>query len=340
VDIGVRFILFLQSLGDWLTTPMQFFSLLGNEEFYLLLMPILYWCVDAKLGLRMGIMLLICNGIVDILKLCFHTPRPYWYDPHVQAINTEGSFGLPSGHAQNGIVVWGGLAASLRKRWVWTVSIAIILLISLSRVYVGVHFPTDVIAGWVVGIIILLAYLTLESSVKRWLTTQSFLMQVLVALVFSLLTALFAVLARLALKGYRVPTTWIQTAKEAAPEAETIVPMALSGSFSTAGALFGIALGAIWLRRVGGYEARGVLKERIGRFFIGLLGVLLTWWVLGTLLPRGEFLLAYVLRYLRYALVGVWITGVAPLVFIKIGLARSGSSDDGTVHLSTFRSTS
>jgi hypothetical protein len=318
---------------------MQFFSLLGNEEFYLLLIPILYWCIDARIGLRLGFMLLISNGIVDILKLSFHTARPYWYDPHVQALYAESSFGLPSGHAQNGVVVWGGIAASLRKWWVWTGSIAVVLLIGLSRVYLGVHFPTDVIAGWVVGVILLLAYLTLESSVKRWLTAQSFLMQVLVALVFSLLIALVAVLARLALKGYVVPAAWIQAAKEAAPEAETISPVALSGSFSTAGALFGMALGAIWLRRADGYEAQGMLKERVGRFFIGLLGVVLIWWVLRTLLPQGEFLLAYVLRYLRYALTGVWITGVAPLVFIRIGLARSGSSDAGAAHRYTLKST-
>src|SRR3712207_5849483 len=192
---------------------MQFFSLLGNEEFYLLLIPILYWCVDARIGLRLGFMLLISNGIVDILKLSFHSARPYWHDPHVQALYTESSFGLPSGHAQNGVVVWGGLAASLRKRWVWTGSIAVVLLISLSRVYLGVHFPADVIAGWVVGVILLLAYLTLESSVKRWLTAQSFLMQILVALVFSLLIALVEILARLALKGYVVPAAWIQDRK-------------------------------------------------------------------------------------------------------------------------------
>lgn len=315
---------------------MQIFSLLGNEEFYLLVMPLFYWCIGTRIGLRLGLLLLISNGIVDILKLSFHAPRPYWYDPHVQALTTESSFGLPSGHAQNGVAVWGGLAVSLKKWWVWVGAVALIFLISLSRVYLGVHFPTDVIAGWMVGLLLLLAYLALESPVTRWLTAQRFLVQILAALVFSLLTALGAVLAQLALKGYTVPAAWVQVATEAAPETETILPMNLSGSFSTAGALFGMALGVIWLRRADGYEAQGTLKEWVIRFLIGLLGVALIWWVLGMFLPRGEFLLAYVLRYLRYALTGIWITGIAPLVFVRIGLARSGASDAVTTHQNTF----
>ena len=69
--------MFLQSLGgEWLTTPMQIFSLLGNEEFYLLIMPLFYWCIDARIGLRLGLLLLISNGIVDILKLVIPCPAP------------------------------------------------------------------------------------------------------------------------------------------------------------------------------------------------------------------------------------------------------------------------
>src|SRR3990172_5299463 len=55
---GLPVIQFLQSLGDWLVKPMEFFSFLGREEFFLLVLPLLLWCVDVGLGVRAGVILL------------------------------------------------------------------------------------------------------------------------------------------------------------------------------------------------------------------------------------------------------------------------------------------
>ena len=54
LDFSIRFIAGLQGLGSWLTLPMEFFSFLGTEEFYLLVLPVIYWCVDSNLGMRAG----------------------------------------------------------------------------------------------------------------------------------------------------------------------------------------------------------------------------------------------------------------------------------------------
>jgi hypothetical protein len=64
----------------------------------------------------------------------------------------------------------------------------------------------------------------------------------------------------------------------------------------------------------------------VARYLLGVVGVVIFWYVLGRLLPRGETLLAYSLRYLRYALVGLWVSGLAPALFIRLGLA--GPADD------------
>ncbi len=50
LDFGVRLIVALQGLGDWQTLPMKLFSFLGTEEFFMLALPILYWCVDSFVG--------------------------------------------------------------------------------------------------------------------------------------------------------------------------------------------------------------------------------------------------------------------------------------------------
>jgi len=80
----------------------------------------------------------------------------------VLALGSETLFGAPSFHAKNAVVFWGLLARGLRKLWVWFVAVFLILMIGLSRLYVGVHFPSDVVLGWIVGALTLWFLLLVE----------------------------------------------------------------------------------------------------------------------------------------------------------------------------------
>jgi membrane-associated phospholipid phosphatase len=316
--------LILQSLGAWLLTPMSFFTFLGTEQFYLFIAPALLWCLDARLGLRMGIGLAISISVNSILKLIFHSPRPYWVSERVLALADETSFGIPSGHAQNAVVVWGLLAAWIRKTWAWVVAILLMLMIGLSRLYLGVHFLGDVLVGWLVGALILWAILRLEDPVLAWLGHRSVGQQIMAALAASLGLVLLGVLARMALGEWQTPDAWIILAGRA-PEAEPIAPLALSGLVSQAGVFFGLALGGILLKRGGWFDAGGPALQRVLRYLLGLAGVLALYTVLGALFPRGESLVPYLLRYLRYGLIGLWIAFGAPWLFIRLRLARAES---------------
>ena len=106
-DLGINIVLFVQNLGGWMISPMRFISFFGTAEFYLLIMPALYWCFDASLGLRIGIILLVSDSLNYILKVAFHAARPFWISRQVMSYSFESSFGLPSGHAQNSAAVFG-----------------------------------------------------------------------------------------------------------------------------------------------------------------------------------------------------------------------------------------
>ena len=148
---GIHVILALQSVPGW-TEVMKFYSLFGTEEFFLVVMPVLYWCVDSAVGIQLGIALIASSSLNSLLKVAFHLPRPYWVDRRVLGLSTETSYGLPSGHAMVSTTLWGLLAAHLKRWWTWAAALLLIGLISLSRLYLGVHFPTDVAAGWVFGV--------------------------------------------------------------------------------------------------------------------------------------------------------------------------------------------
>lgn len=322
LDIGIQIVLFLQSLGGWLAEPMRLFTLLGNEEFFLMIMPVLYWCVDAGMGLRVGVMLLISGGLNGILKLAFQGPRPYFYDPAVQALSAETSFGLPSGHAQNSAAVWGLIAALSRSRTIWVILSALVLVIGISRLYLGVHFPTDVLAGWAIGAILVWGFMRLERPVVNRFKKHNLFSQVLIVLALSLLILFTSFAARASLGAWEIPNIWAENVAHALPDSPLPNPLALSGQVTVAGALFGLLAGALFLGQRGWFDAAGPLGKKLLRIPIGLLGVVLLWMGLGELLPRGETLLPLILRFLRYALVAAWMSAGAPLVYLRLGLAQ------------------
>ena len=128
---------FFQGLGAWLLAPMKVITFFGEELFYILLLPVLYWSFDQLLGLRVGMMLLLSNGFNAFFKFLFRLPRPCWISDTVTCHVHETSFGLPSGHAQNAISVWGWLAVEVKKRWFSIAMVALIFLIGISRLVLG-----------------------------------------------------------------------------------------------------------------------------------------------------------------------------------------------------------
>lgn len=312
--------LLLQSLGAWLAAPMRLVSLLGQEEFFIILMPVVYWCVDASTGLRVGIMLLFTNFANTFFKLMLHGPRPYWIDTRVHAYGTETSFGVPSGHSQTAASVWGLLAVSLKKRWAVTAAILLIFLIGLSRLYLGVHFLTDVLTGWLIGGLLLLVFVAVEPAISAWVSRRSLAQQIGLAALSSVGLILISMMSLAIWPGYLLPASWVSNASAAAPGV-TLNPLDINGLFTVGGTWFGFLAGAAWLWKTHGkFNASGTPRQYFLRYLIGLAGVLLFYSGLGILFPRTLDLAGYLLRYLRYVLVGVWISALSPLVFARLGL--------------------
>jgi len=297
-------------------------TFLGNEEFYLLVIPLLYWCVDSGLGLRIGVLLIFSNLFNSILKLAFHSPRPYWVDTNVRAFSSETSFGMPSGHAQNAASLWGLAAVKIRKAWLRWLMVLVILLIGFSRLLLGVHFPSDVLVGWGVGGLLLVAYLQVENRVIHWFSNLNPSRQLTVALASSLLILLSGFLVLLAVSRWSLPPEWGQTALLAAPD-EPINPFTLAPFFTVGGTWLGLITGVILMLRSGGLmSVKGSPTQLVVRFLLGMAGVLILYAGLSALFPREPEMLGYGFRFLRYTLIGFWVSAAAPFLFLRLNLAK------------------
>jgi len=325
-DSGITFLQSLQSLGQWLVLPMQAITFVGSEEFFLLVLPAIYWCLDATLGFRVALILLISSSLNGALKLAFHAPRPYWVSPQVKAFAAETSFGAPSGHAQVATGVWGMIAATVRRLWVWLVCLSLIFLIGFSRLYLGVHFPHDVIFGWLFGVITLGLILLLWKPIAALIAEQTLGNRFLIALGASFVFILIELVPYLWLRiNFEVPQGWIALAISATAGERIPAPVTIEGAWSNAGVFFGLMCGFIWLNQRGGINVDGKFWEKAVRYLVGLVGVLLLWRGLSVVFGLLTFneLLTFLLRYLRYALTGLWISAGAPLLFIRLKWMRT-----------------
>jgi hypothetical protein len=308
----------VQSLGGWLETPMHLLSYLGSEDFFFLVLPLVYWSIDSRVGLQIALVLSTSSILNSIFKLAFADPRPYWASEQVRALAAESSFGTPSGHAQYAVAIWGIMANGIRKRWAWIAALVLMFLIGLSRVYLGVHYVHDVLAGWLIGAVIFGLFIGLWGRAADWLLGRTLAIQILLALIVSLVAVAVGAGMVARLEGFVLPQEWIGNALRAGGEPD---PITMEGILTPAGSFFGLAAGAAWIASRGGYQTSGPVEKRALRYVVGLIGILVLWMGLGEVFPREQNLLSYVLRYTRYALVGFWVTGFAPWLFFHFKLA-------------------
>ncbi|ADI13957.1 phosphatase PAP2 family protein [Truepera radiovictrix] len=153
-------VLFLQSFAS--PALDRFFQLvtdLGSEGAYIVLLLSVYLALDARLGQRLGVFVLVTFFVNFHLKGLVGTPRPFELDPALgrtpEAVAGALGPGFPSAHAQSSLTFWGYAALWLRRRWFWALALALVALVSLSRLYLGVHVLADVLGGLALGALFL-----------------------------------------------------------------------------------------------------------------------------------------------------------------------------------------
>jgi membrane-associated phospholipid phosphatase len=322
MDTEIPFILFLQTLELPLSL-IKLLSFLGSKEFYLLFMPFLYWCWDTRLGFRVGLILVLTQGLNTALKIAIHSPRPYWISPEVKALASELSFGMPSGHAQGAVSVLGITASRTQNLWAYTMAFGLCLLIGASRVALGVHFPGDVIVGWAAGGLLLGSFLVGEHFLAKKLRGLSLSNKVLASfLASSGIIALYG--AGQAIMGsWQMPAAWAGSALQAT--GMPIDPLNPLDVIEASGLLFGACAGYALMQHLGGFRIDGPAFKRLASYLLGLMGLLLVWYGSGAAAPMLST--DYAFAYLRAMLAGSWVTIWAPILFIKLKLAKKSSQN-------------
>jgi len=270
--------------GKWLDFVMVAFTHLGNEMFYILVIPFLFWCVNKRIATIIGISFLLSSAINDIVKFFFVNPRPdaIHLAPGIAELNKMycpvASPGFPSGHAQNAVVFWGTMAYTIKHRIFTIFAILLMIGIAYSRLYLGVHYLGDVAGGIIIGTMLFLcAIVCIPYYDKIWniRLISSIIIFVLIPLIVSI-----------ALKGNEIA--------------------------KSLGVLSGFSIGFI-LNKDKTEEIAFKLVPSMIKFIIGITIILIFKEGLKIIFPSYA-----IFDFIRYWIMGIWVSYGAPAIFARI----------------------
>ena len=145
---------------------------LGEETVFMVAAILIFWCVSKQEGYYLLLMGFFGTVVNQFLKLLFRIPRPWVRDPDFTIVESARAqatgYSFPSGHTQNAVATFGGIARSTRQPWVRWACVAVLLLVSFSRLYLGVHTPLDVgVSFAVAGVMVLTLYPLIRQADRK-----------------------------------------------------------------------------------------------------------------------------------------------------------------------------
>ncbi len=298
---GMHVIHAIQSVKNvFFTYFMIFISFLSDPLAYLSLLPIFFWCVDEKKTAKVSLLVLFSASINTSIKDFLCVPRPFIQDPAVGLIPETG-FSTPSGHSQNSAAFWPYAVFLFSKKEKVSsrfivklfLSVGLPLLIGFSRIYLGVHYPSDVLLGWTLGFIISLGTILFVPFLESYVIKLPRSLKILIIGITAFIL------------------NWI------GPH-----------DTSMAAAFFGLGIGYIYICDTGGYDAKaGTRIQKLFRAILGLIVVALIYTGLSFVFPLEGEANYNLFRFIRYMLVGFTASFILPKTFIamKIGFSRASN---------------
>ena len=167
---------------EWLDPFFRFLHYFDSPYFFFILIPIIWIGFSYQWGLRIFYWFTFSNLVNSFAKHAVGWPRPNTDLPELGLFQPT-SPGFPSGGAQTCLFLGGLLIYYWRTPAAWIIGTIYILLISFSRLYLGVHYPIDILGGWAIASIILVLFILLKDPLEKWLVKRGLLFCLILSLV-------------------------------------------------------------------------------------------------------------------------------------------------------------
>lgn len=280
-----------EMLRDLIPGAEYFFRIvteLGGTYVYFAIFFIVFWGINKNGAKSLFIIYISSNFVNWYAKSIIANERP----PQSEWILIGAShLSTPSGHAMSSSVFWGFSAMQIKKWLMWIISVIIIILVGLSRIYLGVHWLGDILTGWLFGTIILILIWIFDEPLRSRLTRYKpfiiYLGMAIFGFIVMILTEIF----------------FSQTSNFGTPGGQMI------------GLGIGLALENKYVDFKTNHESGDKWRVAL-RVLIGLIIILIIFLGLDAIIPSEIFWLVAI-EYIVLFIVGIFLW---PLIFKKIGL--------------------
>jgi membrane-associated phospholipid phosphatase len=285
-SVTVEIIKFVQSFSSpfW-DNVFQVITNLGEESIYIVILGFIFWCVDKKYGYRLAF-LFLCSSLVNgFIKDIFKAERPLAIKElrHLR-VETATGYSFPSGHTQNITSFVVVLVKNYRNIYMYIGGSLAILMVGISRLYLGVHWPRDVFGGIFFGIIcVVCADYIFDYIHSRKNKYIFFILPILIIIGIFLING-------------------------------------SADLFKSAGVFCSFQIGYVIEDTYIKFTTKNKPSKQIIKLLLGIGGALLFKSVIKQILPLTPFS-----DFIRYFIVGIWITVISPLIFKYFKLAGSES---------------
>lgn len=157
----------------------KFFDFFGSEIGMLILVLLVMFCWKKEAGLKLALIVSSLNMWLPMIKSLVLRPRPYMeYPDKVKPLALSDNsaaahdvaaqgYSFPSMHSASIPALYFTLAKEAKKKWLWILAAVLTVLVGVSRVVAGMHYPTDVLAGWILGFAIIGIFSFLDRHVHN-----------------------------------------------------------------------------------------------------------------------------------------------------------------------------
>ncbi|MBP7553976.1 MAG: phosphatase PAP2 family protein [Spirochaetes bacterium] len=273
-------------------------TMLGEQYFIIAVISLVYWNISKQYGFILSFSFLVSVASSEILKLLFHTKRPFEVLENLYPVRMETALGysFPSGHTQAATSFFVTGSLFYKKINLFISALVISALVAISRLYLRVHWLIDVIGGLAIGFIIsIIMYFILDEISKNAKRRSLFV------LVFFIITSM----ALIVLNIVELIRGWGD--------------IKIESTYKILSVFGGCSLGFFLEDKIVKFSNKNSFIKKTIVFILGIGTTLFFMIVLKKVFPDK-----YLFDTIRYFFIGVWITFLYPLLCLNFKLFSRG----------------